>query len=199
MYTGPSMNPTLQNLDKLFYAPYRDAKVKRGDVVVFFDHEKNIKIIHRVKNISRQGIVTMGDNNSRVDSAILKPSQILGQVRYGQRRNKWISIHGGFFGEIQAAKVGLFLMVYNALRETIKPPYHLLSGRIKLPIRTKILSFQRPEGEELHLLMGRVVVGRLLPGRKWQIRPPFQLFLNLSALPANSDQSKDDQQKKRSN
>jgi signal peptidase I len=187
VYTGPSMNPTFQNLDRLFYAPYKNSKIKRGDIIVFLDREKRGKVIHRIKCVNTRGIVTMGDNNSQPDPSILTSDQVIGRIICGKRRNETIRIHNGFLGTIQATNVRWIREMKNALYIILKPPYYYLSGKLKLPIRKRVLEFQGPEGKELQLVVGRVMIARLLPGERWQIRVPFRLFLDESDLPIEAD------------
>jgi signal peptidase I len=187
IYTGPSMNPTLQNLDKLFYAPCNGESIKRGDIVVFFDPERSVKVIHRVKRSDSQGIVTMGDNNSQADAPILHPNQIMGRLIYGERNNKRISIYNGYMGAVQAAKVRWIRETKKSLCIILKQPYYSLSGKLKLPAKKKVLTFQRPEGKEIQIVISSVIVARKLPGEGWQIRPPFRLFLDESSLPTEAD------------
>jgi signal peptidase I len=189
IYTGPSMNPTLKNLDKLFYAPYKDSIIKRGDIVVFFDPEKRIKVIHRVKYADSRGIITIGDNNSKPDTSILHPDQIIGQIIYGERYDSKIRIYNGFPGIVQAMHVRLIKKIRKYLHIILKPPYYLLSGKLKLPLRKRVLTFQRPEGKELQLVIGNMVVARRIPGDDWQIRPPFRLFIDEDSLPREGDSS----------
>jgi hypothetical protein len=182
IYTGPSMNPTLQNLDKLFYAPYKNSKIKRGDIVVFLDREKNIKVIHRVKIADSKGIVTMGDNNPKADSHIHRSDEILGRVIYGIRGNRKIRIYNALPGTMQAEYIRLMKKINNVLCNILKPPYYLFSGKFRLPMRKKVMVLQRSNGKELYLAIGKVVIARQRPGEKWQIRPPFKLFLDESSL-----------------
>ena len=181
------MNPTLQNLDKLFYAPCNGEPIKRGDIVVFFEPERSVKVIHRVKRSDRQGIVTMGDNNSQADASILHPDQIMGRIIYGERDNKRIRIYNGYLGAVQAAKVGWIRETKKNLCIILKQPYYFLSGKLKLPAKKKVLTFQRPEGKEIQIVISGLVVARKLPGEGWQIRPPFRLFLDESSLPTEAD------------
>jgi hypothetical protein len=53
-------------------------------------------------------------------------------------------------------------------------------------MRPRVISLNRTAGEELQVLMGRRVIGRLLPGMtRWHIRRPFRLFVDEEALPEN--------------
>jgi hypothetical protein len=187
IYTGPSMNPTLKNLDKLFYDTYKDSKIKRGDIVVFLNQDQNLKIIHRVIRANHMGIVTQGDNNSQADASILHPNQIIGRIIYGERHNRKIRIYNGFPGTMQAARIRGIREIKESLFTFLEPPYHLLAGRFRLPLRTRVLVFQRPEGKEVQLLISRIVVARQLPGKGWKIRPPFRLFLDERSLKLKSE------------
>jgi len=182
IYTGPSMNPTLQNLDKLFHTPYKDSKINIGDIVVFLDTKRKIKVIHRVKSADSRGIETMGDNNSHPDPMLLRPDQIIGRIIYGERNNKNIRIFNGSLGNIQAILIRWKRSLNKYLYNILKSPYYLLSGKLNLPVRKKMLIFQRAKGKELQIVIGRVVIARQLPGEEWQVRPPFRMFLDKSIL-----------------
>jgi hypothetical protein len=187
IYTGPSMNPTLKNLDKLFYAPCENSKIKRGDIVVFLNQDQNLKIIHRVIRANHMGIVTQGDNNSKADASVLRPDQIIGRIIYGERHNRKIRIYNGLPGTMQAARIRGIREIKECLFTFLKLPYHLLAGKFRLPLKTKVLVFQRPEGKEIQLVISKVVVARQLPGKDWKIRPPFRLFLDESSLSLASE------------
>ena len=48
----------------------------------------------------------------------------------------------------------------------------------------RLLYFKRPQGTEIQLLMGKWIIGRYIPpGDSWQIRRPFRIFIDTSALP----------------
>jgi signal peptidase I len=187
IYTGPSMNPTLQNLDRLLYDSSKNSKVKRGDIVVFFDQEKRVKVIHRVKQADNRGIVTMGDNNSIADASILHPNQIIGRVIYGERKNRKMKIYNGFSGTIQVHYVRWIRDAKKAMYTILKPPYYLSSGKFKLPIKKRILTFEHPNGKEIQIALGKIVVARQLPGEGWRIRPPFRLFLDEKSLSEDAE------------
>ncbi len=189
-YTGPSMNPTLRVGDYLKVIPYGDGRIRVGDVVVFRPPEQECHVVHRVVSVGSQGIRTSGDNNSNIDPWILSPDCIAGRVVSAQRRGRNLKIHGGVWGKtltpVRLARRRITLTISRILH----PAYHWLarSGvfRKVLPrlFKTQILCFQRTNGVEMQLLMGRRVIGRRLPGKGyWQIRRPFRLFVNESSLP----------------
>jgi hypothetical protein len=48
----------------------------------------------------------------------------------------------------------------------------------------RILTFDRPGGRELHLFMGRRLIGRRPAGKaSWLIKPPYRLFVEEFDLP----------------
>jgi signal peptidase I len=183
-YAGASMNPTLWNLDKLFYVPYEGGLVKEGDVVVI-NSPSGRKIIHRVQSINSLGIKTMGDNNPTADPWLLRQDQIIGKVVYVLRGRRMICIHGGFRGRIYALSFksirNLFIMSFQALKV---PCNYLERSRLRgfLTVQTRIFAFKHPDGVELQLHMAGHVIGRRRPGGKWQIRPPFWLLLKKETL-----------------
>jgi hypothetical protein len=47
----------------------------------------------------------------------------------------------------------------------------------------KVIGFNCGEQKELHLHFGSLFVGRKLPGKNWQVRFPFRLFIDPARLP----------------
>lgn len=193
------MNPTLRAGDSLRVIPYEDSEIRIGDVVVFCPPGCDHNVTHRVISVASEGIRTRGDNSNNVDSWVLTPDHILGRVIYAQRGNRRLRIYGGPTGRLSvvAAKtirkiksVRAVRIIKSGISSLLHPPYHWLaqSGVFRqwLPARVEIqvLSFSRPAGTELQLLMGWRVIGRRLPGKgQWQIRRPFRLFVDEAALP----------------
>jgi hypothetical protein len=186
-YVGSSMNPLLRNLDMLFYSPYGGKDIKPGDVVVI-NAPAGKTVIHRVVSASENGITTMGDNTSSLDSWILKPEQIEGKVVYAIRDTKQFAVHGGLMGRICVEpirfsnRIARFLC--NAARPNVAFP---ASGSIEKLItpRLKILMFQKPGGIELQLVCWKYAIGKRKSGERWRIRMPFRLFLREERIKEN--------------
>lgn len=190
IYTGPSMNPTFKTLDGLQIIPYHGCTIRPGDVIVFNLPGLNRKATHRVVSIDSQGIRTRGDNNPYDDPWILTPDQVLGRVVCAQRRKLRLHIHGGLIGRLYVIALRTTHFIESKISKLLHPVYHRLARtdifRLWLPalVKTRILSFSRPKGTELHLVIGHFVVGRRLPGQKqWQIRRPFRLLVDEASLP----------------
>jgi signal peptidase len=185
VYTGISMYPILKVSDKLRIVPYDGEKIRCGDVIVFIPPDGSRTITHRVISIDSQGIRTRGDNNRYKDPWILHAHKIIGRVVYAQKGNKWRRIRAGLMGRLSASPVRAICVVESVMSSLLRPVYLWLvrSGIFRkwLPgfMKIRVLSFNRPAGAELQLLMGRHVIGRLLPERdRWFIRPPFRLFVD---------------------
>ena len=165
-YIGPSMNPILKAGDVLRIVSYEGRKVRRGDVIVFIAPGGDSKVIHRVVAIDSRGIRTRGDNSTDVDPWILKPDQVLGSVVCARRRNKRLKVFGGPMGRLVAVVIRTIHWTDSSMSKLLRPSYERLAriGLLKqlLPERVEpqVISFSRPSGTELQLLIGRWVIGR---------------------------------------
>jgi len=189
-HIGPSMYPTLKPGDGPSIIPYGNKKIRIGDVIVFSHPQGRHHIAHRVFSVDSQGIKTRGDNNPSIDPWILTPDDLIGRVAYAKRKGKRVRIRGGIRGRILAKAFRTIKHIDSAVSKILHPAYHWLarSGifnkNTRLLPKTRMLSFNRPEGIELQLLMGDRVIGRRLPGDGlWQILRPFRLFLDEASLP----------------
>jgi hypothetical protein len=189
-YVGPSMNPLLKDGDGLHIIPYKDRVIRKGDVVVFVPPGSDMKVVHRVVSCSDAGIRTRGDNGRYVDPWLLTTDDILGRVTYIQRRNRRRTIHGGVLGRVAAYSFRCRRVCNAIVSLLLHPAYRLLCrstvlrNRLHRLLKPKVLSFRRPEGAELQIVVGRRLIGRLRPGRvEWEIRRPFRLCVDERLLP----------------
>jgi signal peptidase I len=189
-YTGSSMNPTLKAGDGITVIPYGKRKISIGDVVVFPHPERNDNVVHRFVKVDSKGIRTRGDNNINLDPWSLLPDDIIGRVVSAQRKNRTITIHGQTGGRIITSTLRVIKYVNLLVSRILSPFYHWLvkSGILikynRFFPKTRILSFNRPMGTELQLLMGNRIIGRRLPGRdQWLIMKPFRLLVDETSLP----------------
>lgn len=189
-YRGDSMSPTLKFPALLEIEPCRGRNVECGDVIVFNSPDREGRVVHRVVSRDAQGIRTRGDASSKADSYLLRPENIVGQVVYARTGMKRRRIHGGRVGRA----IARWLRVRKALKRVLAMPlrsaYDMLSRsgifRIWIParFRMKIMAFNRPEGRELHLFMGRRLIGHRPAGKaSWLIKPPYRLFVEVLELP----------------
>ncbi len=186
-FNGSSMLPTLKPGDKLLVACVGVVCV--GDVVVFQLHDK-LYIAHRVVSVDSRGIITRGDNVRTHDARILQPDEITGRVVSAQRGTRHRVISGGRVGILYAKILWSVKHFATIVVRLLSPAYQTLSSsgvfRRILPasVRTRVVYFKMKDGVEMQLLVGRFVIGRRMPGwAAWQLRRPFRLFIDESALP----------------
>jgi signal peptidase len=192
VYTGPSMSPTLKPGDRLQVVPDAGRKVRRGDVIVFSYPKDGPQITHRVMAVDSSGIRTRGDNNTDIDPWLLSPDDILGRVDYAQRGNRKRRVFGGPAGELVALSRRTIRIIDKRTSPLMHPLYsglarsRFLSRWPRHWIKTRVVSFHRPGGTELQLLLGRHVIGRCLRGEtRWRIRRPFRVLVDETRLPVN--------------
>jgi hypothetical protein len=183
-YIGPSMKPTLMDLEKLLLCSYESREICSGDVVVI-NRGEGKKIIHRVISVNRDKIKTMGDNNQEPDPWVLSRDEISGQVIYALRRGRWQKVRGGFEGRLNANYLRARKIFFTKIKLFIKPYYDAIKEYKIIKLKAfspKTVVFQRPLGEELQLHIGKQIAGRKRPGQVWDIKPQFRPFLDESYL-----------------
>jgi hypothetical protein len=183
---GTSMNPTLCELDVLEIEPYGNRPVCVGDVIFFMPPGWNRPAVHRVVRVTPEGIRTRGDNNNLIDSWVIMPEDVIGQVVRASRGRRERTIYGGTTGRLWTFWIG----VVKVLMKFPSVCYHFLARsrllRYLLPLhkRMRIITIKQPTGKELQLLIGRRLVGRCKPGMEhWWIRRPFRIFIDVDSLP----------------
>jgi hypothetical protein len=191
-YIGTSMNPVLKPGDRLQVIPCDRQEIRRGDVVVFILPGGDSKIVHRVISINSDGIRTRGDNCNHEDDWVLRRDNILGRVVSAQRGKRRWRVFGGPMGQLFAAVLRVIHVIDSGFSSLLHPVYKRLSRsdifRRWLPsgMKPRVISFNRDAGTELHLVMGRRVIGRRMEGKTgWHIRRPFRLFVDEESLPEN--------------
>jgi len=188
-YTGPSMSPTLKAGDTLRVVPYRHCPVRVGDVVAFRRPGKSRIIVHRIYAAQANRFQTRGDANRRIDPWELKPEDIIGQVVTARRNATVKCIYGGLRGHLTAAMLAGVKKADRIGSMMLHPVYRRVAESgifLRLSFlfpRIRVLSFRRPEGEELQLVMGKFIIGRYLPqSNQWWIMRPFRLFVDESSI-----------------
>jgi hypothetical protein len=159
-YVGPSMNPLLLGGDGLHIVPYKDRPIRPGDVIVFIPPGGETKIVHRVISVDSGGIKTRGDNATKIDPWVMAPDNILGCVVYVQRKNGRRRIFGGFMGRLVECSFRCMRLFDAVVSFLLHPVYQRLSRsayikkRLHTMLKPRVLSFSRPEGMELQLVVG---------------------------------------------
>ena len=191
-YVGSSMNPLLREGDGLHVVPYENRPIRPGDVIVFIPPGGGLKIVHRVVSVDVTGIKTRGNRAMKVDPWVLSPENIIGRVDSVRRKDRKLRIPGGVMGRIEACSSRCIHHLDATISILLRPVYHRLAQLTWLRkschvlLRPRVLSFRRPEGMELQLVVRHWLIGRCPPGkREWQIRRPFRLLLDETAFSDN--------------
>lgn len=199
IYRGESMSPIFSAADILHIEPYNSCEIRVGDVIVFRSPEDKTFITHRIISVSRDAIRTKGDNSDETDPWVLSMDDIIGKVVYARRGYKGRKIHGGFAGRAYCRITGMYKSMKNRTFSALSPVYHSLAERASCPFSpsgessgegysklffTRLIVINKTGGEELQLLIGRYLIGRLRPKNSgWEIKRPFKIFINEKSLP----------------
>ena len=182
------MAPTLRYGDVARLEPCEVSQICRGDVICFYrslDHGW----ISRVAFQEAHSIRTRGDNTPQYDPWLIQPEDLIGRVVWAYRGNRTVKVRHGKIGRLMALSFRAINVIESWFSPFLRDIYHRLSGkglfRRWLPARLtpRFVTFQRPQGTEYQILLGRRVVGQRLPGREWQIQRPFRLFVEEKSLP----------------
>jgi len=98
-------------------------------------------------------------------------------------------VGGGLAGMFHASIIWGLQRFDRCLSNILHPIYRRLSQmglfRRLLPasMAPRIVTFGRPEGTDLQILMGRHVIGRRVAGAGWVIKRPYRLFVDEESLP----------------
>jgi hypothetical protein len=186
------MNPIFKSGDRLQIASCDLEEIRVGDVVVFISPEDGSKVVHRIISLDSTGIKTQGDNCNSEDDWVLSREHLLGRVVSAQRGNRRRRIFGGPLGRLLAVSVRIIRAIDSPVSYLLRPAYNelakvgIFTRLLPAQIRPRVISLNRAAGEELQILMGRRVIGRLLPGMtRWHIGRPYRLFVDEASLPGN--------------
>ncbi len=187
---GRSMAPTLGGGDLLEVSPADPASLRIGDVILFSRPGEEQPVAHRVARITPTGILTRGDNNHALASWLLQTQEILGRVTAVHRGGVRLPLLQGHAGYLVASLTRQRRALVSPLRRLLGPLYrslaHASSAERWLPsrLRPRVVLFKEQGQNELRLVWGRRIVGRLDHRRgQWLIQAPFRLLVNEATLP----------------
>jgi signal peptidase I len=101
IYNGASMVPLFKPGDMLCVKPSSFFDVHLGDIVVFYLKDKANDPscgVHRVISVTRNGLITQGDNNASLDSQKVTKKNLIGLVTSFERQGRLYPIRGGAWG-----------------------------------------------------------------------------------------------------
>jgi signal peptidase len=184
-YTGRSMHPTLSETDLLEIKQLR--RISVGDVILFVC--KDNLVVHRVVGIASEGISTRGDNNNDDDPELVAPENVVGNVVAAWRGQQRRRIYGGRIGRIYRLILCIQRRIYGECRSFVAYSYRATS-QLGLPrlikpfCRPRIVQFNVNGDIDISLMLGVHIIGHYCQSsNRWQIRPPFRLFIDESVLP----------------
>lgn len=188
LYTGPSMNPVLNEQDLLDVQPYGGRKVRVGDVICFQSPEQ--LVVHRVIGVDPGGARTQGDNNPAPDPLLQHPEYILGRVVAATRGRVERNIPGGNHGRMVRTYVRMRKKVIITTGSLLKLAQPLLSVSRTVVTRTapgmepRIILFGTRHFRVLRLYIGNHLVGEYDTRKQyWLINVPFQCIVDKDRLP----------------
>ena len=183
------MNATLKPGDGLETYTYRDrAEIRVGDVIVYPHPFGTVDVVHRIIEIRRDGVITRGDNNNKIDPYTVGFDNIIGKVIAAKRKNRRIPVKGG--------KTGFYIHKLMLLRKYSMQygfrPLGVVSNIIAAsgifnvfhPVfNLRIIHINGDHQRQLILVTGNRAIGKLLEeSGEWQIRFPYKYFINKSRL-----------------
>ena len=128
---GYSMYPVLvPGRDEAVIEPIADAKLKRGDVVLYrrvAEDSGRILVLHRIWKVKSEGIYLVGDNQKEIEGPLMR-SQMKGIMAGMYRKGKYISVQNPWYR----------ILTYGWL--LLRPARPYISGlvaRIKRAIKKK--------------------------------------------------------------
>ena len=194
-YVGPSMNPTLREPEIMEIMLYDGRPLRVGDVAFFLPPEAVQPVVHLIIRMTPAGISTLGDNNTRVDTSLLQPEDIKGQVVAawcGQKRRK---IAGGLHGRLTSRWLRWRRVLDRGVSHLLHPLYYTLSRcgliarLLPAPFRPRVVIFQTQGQDQCRLLLGQQIIGRYDDQKRhWRIQRPFRLFVDERALQRQQDE-----------
>lgn len=128
---GYSMYPVLApGRDEAVIEPIADAKLKRGDVVLYrrvAEDSGRILVLHRIWKVKSEGIYLVGDNQKEIEGPLMR-SQMKGIMAGMYRKGKYISVQNPWYR----------ILTYGwLLLRPVRPYISGLVARIKRALKKK--------------------------------------------------------------
>jgi len=190
-YHGTSMHPTLSDNDLLEIEAYADTPIAAGDVIWFTPASTAFPVVHRVRRITSEGLVTHGDNNPMDDPWAVQPDEVVGKVVRARRGSHLRTIRGGRLGLLEArATHGLHALLVSTAHLG-KPLLELkmlrrLRVAVTMLLNPRVVSFCECEKGVYLLARGRWILGKYdRQCRLWRLSPLAKLLVTEDILSGN--------------
>ncbi len=183
-YRGSSMKGTFKPGDRLAIEAIPFSRIRKGDLIVF---RRKIKgktefVVHRVGDVTPDGLLTRADNSRFNDQGMVTKEIITGRVVSVDRNGTAFPPRNGIPGRLHALRLHTRLRILHFLKRFLRVPYRFLKkSRIVAKIwhpKIKIAHFQTPEGPVIKYVHGeRVVATYWTEQKKWLCQSPYNLVL----------------------
>jgi len=178
------MKGTFKPGDRLSIEKIPFSQIRKGDLIIFRKtiDEKSEFVVHRVRHITPNGLVTRGDNCHFNDRTKVTDQDIFGKVTGYDRNAKKFSAGNGFRGQLRAIRLHLQLSLRRLARLFLRKPYRALKrsgivSRIWKPDISGIF-FQTPKGPLIkYIHRNRVIANHWIEPNTWQCRRPYDLIV----------------------
>lgn len=184
-YNGPSMSPVLKPGDGIVVNKIAGLDTfKVGDIICFRPENFEYFIIHRIIKITKNGIITRGDNNSENDIYLIDESFEPILVTGIRRGNKTIKVYGGTLGYLNQKKNIIFKKLRIIFKSSLKrildqiAEYGIFYSMNIFKNRIKVLNYKMNYNEYDIMLLNKKQIGKRYKGQDWNIRQPWRLFIN---------------------
>ena len=189
IYTGKSMASIFQPGDCLFAVNARISDIRQGDIVVF--KGQNVRgetsdVVHRVSAISKDGLITRGDNNPWQDHQPVTSENFLGLVTHYERNGIKKEVLGGRAGLLKADSIRALQPCKKAFISFARGPYRLLKkhsffSRLYSPKFSKI-TLATKHGPLIKYVSGKKTIAWHMPENGFiKYRKPYDLFFRVDA------------------
>lgn len=187
---GPSMYPILRSVDNIITEKYEKRDdIRVGDIIVYPHPDKTFDVVHRIIKIMDNGVITRGDNNSKIDPYVINFEDIKGKITAITRGKKSINIAGGRAGYIihrimLIRKYGVFFIEFPIRKISAIIADSKLFNFLDPLFRVRIVYVNGKNGINREILkLGNRAIGKRY-GRdgKWFIKFPYKFFIKKDRL-----------------
>ena len=133
-YHGVSMSGFLRDGDRLSVEPVSFEQVRCGDVIVFGEEGAcGWEVVHRVQELTPQGLVTRGDRSKMQDSGFVTADRLVGRLAEYERGGRSCKVSGGVLGQVYARTWRFAWWIRRNLSPYLRPLYRVVGrGMVRM-------------------------------------------------------------------
>lgn len=163
-YLGRSMNPTLWENDLLEVVPCQFTDICPGDVIYYLPAEQRDGVVHRVVQVTKDGLRTRGDRNMVEDILTVQPAYVIGKVVTFWRNTRHHHVVDGWRGRWRSAQLHIFWRMIGACSRILMPLIQRIQQGFFIRDIPKMLSlrqivYQVDGQKRTYLYLGRSRIG----------------------------------------